>query len=250
MTVERINGRLAHQARPLTLTYGIYGNAQGSVLINLGNTRVLCSVMVQDGVPQFLRGTGTGWLTAEYALLPASTQERSQREVASLRRNHRAVEISRLIGRSLRAVVDLKSLGERTIAIDCDVLQADGGTRTAAITGAYCALKHAIVVSAHQQNNKQRLPESLMKDSISAISVGWRDGRALLDIDYQEDMAIDADFNFVMTGSGSIVEVQGAVEKAVPLSWEAVQEMQILAAQGIASFLREIEKIPVVSVIQ
>ncbi len=239
--IERYDGRTYDVVRPLALVYGVFGNALGSVLITLGNTKVLCSVMVQDGVPQFLRGTGTGWLTAEYALLPASTEDRSIRDGSSWKKNNRAIEISRLIGRSLRAVVDLKSIGEKTVYIDCDVVQADGGTRTAAITGSYYAIKHAIARSALAQ--KTVLPYSFLKEQVGAVSVGWHQGNALLDIDCQEDVSIDADFNFVMTGSGAIVEMQGCVEKTTGIPWEAVDTMRKLATKGIAEMHRVLETV-------
>ncbi len=235
--MKRLDGRLSNQVRPIKVTYGVYGNADGSVLFELGNTKVLCSVMVQDGVPQFLRGKGQGWLTAEYTMLPAATRSRTPREVITMKRNGRSVEISRLIGRSLRAVVDFSKLGERTIYVDCDVLQADGGTRTASISGAYCALYHAT-----QQLHLSKKPfASFLSGSLAAISVGWMDNQALLDINFQEDSSVEADFNFVMTGKGEIIEMQGATEKA-PLSWEAVQEMQAVARQGITDILSGVHK--------
>lgn len=238
--MERIDGRAFDEVRPIKITYGIYGNAQGSVLFELGDTRVLCSVMLQDGVPQFLRGMGRGWLTAEYTLLPASTLTRTPREAAVMKRNSRSIEISRLIGRSLRAIVDLKKLGERTIYIDCDVLQADGGTRTASISGAYCALQSA----AEKWEAEGLLPEGLLNDTLGAVSVGWTKEGPLLDINFKEDCKVDADFNFVMTGSGAVVEVQGATETR-PISWEAVDAMRTLAFKGIKDICskgRQVEK--------
>lgn len=226
--MERNDGRAADQVRPVKVTYGVYGNADGSVLFELGDTRVLCSIMLQDGVPQFLRGTGKGWLTAEYTLLPASTLTRTPREAAVMKRNSRSIEISRLIGRSLRAVVDLKKLGERTIYVDCDVLQADGGTRTAAISGSYCALQSAV----SQWIKKGVLTETIISDALAAVSVGWTAKGPLLDINFKEDCKVDADFNFVMTSLGAVVEIQGATEKA-PLPWHAVEEMKTLAFKGI-----------------
>jgi len=241
--MERMDGRAFDQVRPIKITYGIYGNAQGSALFELGNTRVLCSVMLQDGVPQFLRGMGRGWLTAEYTLLPASTLTRTPREAAIMKRNSRSIEISRLIGRSLRSVIDLKKLGERTIYIDCDVLQADGGTRTAAISGSYCALRSAATKWAQEGF----LPDDLLTDTLGAISVGWTSEGPLLDINFKEDCKVDADFNFVMTGSGAMVEVQGATE-AKPISWEAVEKMHLLAFKGIKEIcsktVQEYEKSP------
>jgi len=230
--MKRIDGRLSNQMRPIKITYGVYGNADGSVLFELGNTKVLCSVMIQDGVPQFLRGKGQGWLTAEYTMLPAATRARIPREVVTMKRNGRSIEISRLIGRSLRAVVDFSKLGERTIYVDCDVLQADGGTRSASISGAYCALYHAT-----QQLQISKKPfASFLSGSLAAISVGWMNNNALLDINFQEDSSVEADFNFVMTGKGEIIEMQGATEKA-PISWSAVEQMQAVAHKGIMEVL-------------
>jgi len=238
----RLDGRTSDQIRPVKVTYGVYGNAQGSALFEMGNTRVLCSVMLQDGVPHFLRGSGQGWLTAEYTLLPASTITRTPREASIMRRNSRSIEISRLIGRSLRSVVDLKRLGEKTIYIDCDVLQADGGTRTAAISGAYCALRHAI----ERWATKGTVSKAVLKDSLAAVSVGWVNSQALLDVNFAEDCKVDADFNFVMTGSGNIVEIQGASETS-PISWNAVLLMREVAFKGITHILAKDHEISVVS---
>ena len=235
--MKRPDGRLYGQVRPVKVTYGVYGNADGSVLFELGNTKVLCSVMIQDGVPAFLRGKGQGWLTAEYTMLPASTPIRTPREVTTMKRNNRSVEISRLIGRSLRAVIDFSKLGERTIHIDCDVLQADGGTRTASINGAYCALVAAIEKWIH--GNKSAYPRNFLRNSLAAVSVGWVNGIALLDVNFQEDTHVDADFNFVFTGTGELIEIQGNTEKD-PLPWHAVQEMKELAVQGVSSILASV----------
>lgn len=240
MTI-RVDGRKPDQVRQVKVSYGVYGNAQGSALFEMGNTRVLCSVMLQDGVPHFLRGSGQGWLTAEYTLLPASTITRTPREASIMRRNSRSVEISRLIGRSLRAVVDLKQLGEKTIYIDCDVLQADGGTRTAAISGAYCALRHAI----ERWSAEGIVTDTILQDTLAAISVGWTGGQALLDVNFAEDCRVDADFNFVMTGSGDIVEIQGATEKK-PLAWNAVLLMREMAFKGVKDILKAAQDIPFV----
>ena len=243
--MKRLDGRLSNQVRPIKVTYGVYGNADGSVLFELGNTKVLCSVMVQDGVPQFLRGKGQGWLTAEYTMLPAATRARTPREVITMKRNGRSVEISRLIGRSLRAVVDFSKLGERTIYVDCDVLQADGGTRTASISGAYCALYHAT-----QQLQLSKKPfASFLSGSLAAISVGWMNNQALLDINFQEDSSVEADFNFVMTGKGEIIEMQGATEKA-PISWGSVELMQAVASKGIAEILAVVHNDTALSPVQ
>ena len=229
---QRLDGRSDNQIRAIKLVHNVYGNSQGSVLFSLGNTKVLCSVMLQDGVPHFLRGTGQGWLTAEYSMLPAATITRSPREASIMRRNNRSIEISRLIGRSLRAVVDLKKLGEKTVYIDCDVLQADGGTRTAAINGAYCALKNAI----ERWITRGIITESLLTDSLAAISVGWMNNRALLDVNFLEDNKVDADFNFVMTGTGKVVEIQGATESS-PLDWDVVLAMRESAFKGVRDII-------------
>lgn len=231
--IKRPDGRLFNQVRPVKITYGVYGNADGSVLFELGNTKVLCSAIVQDGVPPFLRGKGQGWLTAEYTMLPASTRMRTPRETTTLKRSGRSVEISRLIGRSLRAVVDFSKLGERTIYIDCDVLQADGGTRTAAISGAYAALCQVMQQSVVKHKG---VGVDFLSDSLAAISVGWLNNGPLLDINFQEDSGIDGDFNFVMTGKGELVEIQGSTEKK-PLPWDSVQKMKVLAEKGIQEIL-------------
>jgi ribonuclease PH len=236
--VKRIDGRTPEQVRPASVTHGIYKNADGSVLFELGNTKILCSVMLQDGVPHFLRGKGAGWLTAEYTMLPAATHTRTQREISTMRRNGRSIEISRLIGRSLRAIVDLKKLGERTIYIDCDVLQADGGTRTASITGAYCALRHAVEI----WKLEGKVSGKFLLDTLGAVSVGLSDDKVLLDINYEEDRSIDADFNFVMTGSGKVVEIQGATESA-PFEWAKVEQMRVLAQKGIKEILTQVDEL-------
>lgn len=241
--MKRIDGRLSDQMRPVRVTYGVYGNADGSALFELGNTKVLCSVMVQDGVPQFLRGKGQGWLTAEYTMLPAATRARTPREVITMKRNGRSVEISRLIGRSLRAIIDFSALGERTLYVDCDVLQADGGTRTASISGAYCALYHA----TQQLALAKKSYASFLSGSLAAISVGWNQNEALLDVNFQEDSSVEADFNFVMTGTGQVVEVQGATEKG-PLSWNAVEKMKDVAQEGIIQILSIVHTAPVPAV--
>lgn len=228
----RVDGRTKDQLRPIRITHGIVGNADGSVLFELGDTRVICTVTLQEGVPHFLRGTGTGWLTAEYALLPAATFPRSQREATAQRRNNRSIEISRLLGRALRAVIEFKHCGERTIFVDCDVIQADGSTRVAAISGAYCALLQAVGV----WKEKGIITKPIIVDSLAAVSVGWDGKQALLDLNFTEDQKIVADFNFVMTGSSKIIEIQGATEER-PIAWQAVQEMQMIAAQGIQEVL-------------
>lgn len=236
--MKRLDGRTTEQVRPASVTYNIHGNAHGSVLFALGNTKVLCSVMIQDGVPPFLRGKGTGWLTAEYAMLPAATAVRTPRESATMKSNGRSIEISRLIGRSLRSIVDLSKIGERTIYVDCDVLQADGGTRTAAITGAYCALRHAVDI----WKLEGKISQTFLRDTLGAVSVGLSKGAVLLDINYEEDSTIDADFNFVMTGSGKVVEIQGATE-SVPFEWAVVEQMRALAYKGIQDILSTVDEL-------
>jgi ribonuclease PH len=221
MTVVR-EGRGRDELRPLELLTDFVEQAAGSVLISFGRTRVLCTVSVEDGVPRWLAGTGRGWMTAEYGMLPASTGMRTQREASAGRQKGRTVEIQRLVGRSLRAVYDLDALGERTIWIDCDVIQADGGTRTAAISGAWVALARA----ARQLG----LPEP--SDLVGAVSVGIVDGEPRLDLDYEEDSAAEVDMNVVMTGDGRLVEVQATAER-VAFTREQLDRLVDLAAAGI-----------------
>jgi ribonuclease PH len=200
--------RGADELRPLEITCGVVKNADGSALIRVGDTHVICTAKLVAGVPQWLRGAKRGWLTAEYSLLPASTTTRTPREAAQGRQSGRTMEIQRLIGRSLRAVTDLGSLGERTIYIDCDVLQADGGTRTASISGAYVALYLALSGLARQEG----MPDLPLFDSVAAVSVGLVDGAPLLDLDYEEDLAAEVDMNTVVTGTGKLIEVQATAE--------------------------------------
>jgi len=225
----RHDGRSYNQLRPVTIHYNTFGYAAGSVLLEMGNTKVLCAVTMQNGVPPFLRGKQTGWLAAEYAMLPTSTMERSAREISLMRRNGRSSEISRLISRALRMVVNLDVLGERTITIDCDVLQADGGTRTACITGAYCALKNA---EAHWLQTKQ-IAAPILVDELAAVSVGVLGDQILLDPDFAEDSTLSADFNFVLTRSNKIVEMQGSAEKN-PITWDQYTHVVSIAQDGIA----------------
>lgn len=227
--IIRNQGRSFEQLRPLKVQYNVFGYSACSVLFEIGNTKVQCSVTLQEGVPPFLRHQGIGWLTAEYFMLPTATTTRTQRETTLPKPNGRSVEISRLISRALRSIVDLKKLGERTIIVDCDVLQADGGTRTACITAASVALEHAI---AQWVSNKQ-IPQNIMNDSIAAISAGVWKGVALLDPDFAEDSGIDADFNFVLTRTGNIVEIQGTAEKSV-ITWSQFNELQVLAVNGVS----------------
>ena len=235
--MHRKDERKYDQLRQVSLTFDQFSNAPVSVLFELGGTKVLCSVTLQSTVPPFLRGSKTGWLTAEYAMLPAATIQRTVRESSAVKRNGRSVEISRLIGRSLRAMVDLAQLGERTIVVDCDVLCADGSTRTACITAASLALQRAISywvnIGALRSNN--------ITDHIVAVSVGiTNEGQLLLDIDYREDAAITADYNIVCTRSGSLVELQGSAEgKAI--SWNSFEKIRKLAIQGITQMFTVLE---------
>ncbi len=206
----RGGGRNASEMRPVAIQRGATRHAEGSVLVSFGDTKVLCTASVADGVPSFLRGKGQGWLTAEYGMLPRATGTRSEREAVRGKQNGRTIEIQRLIGRSLRCVLDLAALGERTIQIDCDVLQADGGTRTASITGAYVALVDAV----RWIRGRFDLPADPLRDAVAAVSVGIVDGAVLLDLDYAEDSRCDTDMNVVMTGTGGFVEVQGTAEGA------------------------------------
>jgi len=223
MIVERADGRAADELRAVTIEPGYLRHAEGSALIDVGDTRVLCAASVENRVPGFLRNTGSGWVTAEYGMLPRATHTRSDR-----RQNGRAQEIQRLIGRSLRAAVDLDRLSEHTIVLDCDVLQADGGTRTAAITGAWVAMAMAI----EWMQRKQLLPSSPLRTQVAATSVGILEGTPLLDIDYAEDSAAGVDFNVVMLGSGQFVEVQGSAE-GDPFDRQQMNAIIDLAESGI-----------------
>ena len=220
----RADGRRWDELRQVKITTGVQEFAEGSVLIETGRTRVLCAVSVDDGVPPFLRGAGQGWVTAEYSMLPRSTNTRTRRETTP---RGRTQEIQRLIGRSLRAAVDMRALGERTLTADCDVLQADGGTRTAAITGAYVAVRLAVATLMKRGD----LSASPVGRAVAATSVGIVDGRALLDLDYGEDHAADVDFNVVMTDEGEFVEVQGTAESG-SFSKSALDEILALGALG------------------
>jgi ribonuclease PH len=215
-------GRRADELRPIDVVPDFVEQAHGSVLISFGRTRVLCTATMEEGVPRWLVGSGRGWLTAEYGMLPASTGERTQREARSGRQGGRTVEIQRLVGRSLRAAYDLEALGERTVWLDCDVIQADGGTRTAAITGAWIALARAA--------RKMAFP--LPSDQIGAVSVGIVDGEALLDLDYEEDSSAEVDMNVVMRGDGQLVEVQATAERNA-FSRDQLDRLMDLAADGI-----------------
>jgi ribonuclease PH len=235
--MSRADGRTADQLRPIVIERGWSEHAEGSALISFGSTKVLCTASFTSGVPRWKVGTGEGWVTAEYSMLPRATHTRSDRESVKGKQGGRTHEISRLIGRSLRAVVDVKGLGENTIVIDCDVLQADGGTRTAAITGAYVALADAIEWGKAQGFIPQR--SQPLKDSVSAISVGIIDGVPFLDLAYTEDVRAETDMNVVVTGAGHFVEVQGTAEGA-PFNREELNALLDLALKGTAE-LREIQ---------
>lgn len=231
--MTRPDGRSAGELRPVTWELGYQEWADGSVLLSMGKTRVLVAASVSEDAPRWLRGTGTGWVTGEYAMLPRATAERSPREVTKGRPGGRTQEIQRLIGRSLRAVTDLGRLGERTITVDCDVLQADAGTRTASITGGYIALALAIRGLA----DRGLVPEDVLADSVAAVSVGIVDGEGRLDLCYDEDAAADVDFNVVMTGSGDFVEVQGTAE-GTPFTRSQLDALLELASGGIAELTK------------
>ncbi len=228
--MKRTDGRAANQLRPLRIELGAQEFAEGSVLIETGKTRVLCAVSIEERVPGFLRGSGQGWITAEYSMLPRSTTTRTPRES---REGGRVREIQRLIGRSLRAAVDLRRLGERTLTVDCDVLQADGGTRTAAITGAYVALRQALDGLVR----REAVPELPLRSAVAAVSVGIVDGGVLLDLCYEEDVRADADFNVVMTDRAEFVEVQGTAEGQT-FSKATLDEVLRLAEQGVGDLLQ------------
>lgn len=228
----RADGRTNDQLRPITIERGWSEQAEGSALISFGRTKVLCTASFTNGVPRWLNGKGRGWVTAEYAMLPRSTNERMDREAVKGKIGGRTHEISRLIGRSLRAVIDTKALGENTIVIDCDVLQADGGTRTAAITGAYVALADAIEWARGKKFISQKA--SPLTDSVSAVSVGIIDGVPMLDLAYVEDVRAETDMNVVVTGGGSFVEVQGTAEGA-PFDRRELDSLLDLAVGGAAS---------------
>lgn len=228
----RPDGRRADEMRPVTIARDFIRHAEGSVLITVGETRVVCTASVEDKVPQFLRETGQGWVTAEYGMLPRSTKARTLRETSTGRPSGRTFEIQRLVGRSLRGVTDLPALGERTIWIDCDVIQADGGTRTAAISGAFIALADAL----HTLRENGRIAKLPLKDFVAATSVGVVEGQAMLDLCYAEDAIADVDMNVVMTGSGKFIEVQGTAEEA-PFDRSQLDAMLQLAGSGIQQLI-------------
>ena len=221
--IQREGGRRTDELRPLTIEPDFLEQAHGSALISLGRTRVLCTATLEDGVPRWMMGRRKGWLTAEYSMLPASTGQRTPREASQGKQKGRTVEIQRLIGRAMRAVADMEALGERTLWLDCDVLQADGGTRCAGISGVYVAAKRAL--------DRMGLGRALV-DTVAAVSVGIVDGEPLLDLDYVEDSSAEVDLNVVMTGSGRLVEVQATAEGA-PFSRDELDDMLALGAQGV-----------------
>jgi ribonuclease PH len=228
----RTDGRKADELRKMKITRNYLKSAEGSVLIEMGDTKVICTATVDETVPPFLRGKGTGWVTSEYAMLPRSTQQRVQRERNKV--GGRTYEIQRLIGRSLRSVVDMDALGERSILIDCDVIQADGGTRTASITGAYVALVDAL----HTLKKRGKIKTIPVTDHLAAVSVGIVNGKPMLDLCYTEDSSAEVDMNLVMTGKGKIVEVQGTAEKE-PFSKAQLSAMLGLGEKGIKKLIRK-----------
>ena len=229
----RASGRNNNSMRDVRIDMDYTKHAEGSVQISVGDTRVLCTCTVEDKVPPFLNHMNQGWVTAEYGMLPSATTTRSAREAARGKQSGRTIEIQRLIGRSLRSVVNLSLLGSRTLMIDCDVIQADGGTRTASITGGFLALASAVI----KLMDRKLLPFSPLQDYVAATSVGVVDGAACLDLDYREDSKAEVDMNLVMTGRGYYVEVQGTAEKT-PFSPEQLQQLQQLGAQGIGQLVR------------
>jgi len=236
MTTPRPDGRQPSELRPVSIETGTIRHAEGSARISLGGTQVLCTASVEDRVPPFLKGSGSGWITAEYGMLPRATHTRSPREAATGRQGGRTHEIQRLIGRSLRGVVELRGLGERTITLDCDVLQADGGTRCAAITGACVALSIALAKLVRERT----LPRWPMRETVAAVSVGLCAGQAVLDLAYEEDSEADVDCNVVGTATGSFVEIQATAERR-PFSNERLSELLALARGGLHR-LREVQE--------
>ncbi len=234
----RSDGRKPNQLRPLTITPSYIKTADGSVLIEMGDTRVICTAKMEERVPPFLRNSGKGWITAEYGMLPGSSQQRIGRESSRGKVGGRTHEIQRLIGRSLRSIADLKSFGERSVWIDCDVIQADGGTRTASITGAYIALMEAVRV----WRERGILNADPVQDAVAAVSIGIVDGKILLDLCYEEDSKADVDMNFVMTGTGKFIEVQGTAESA-PFTKKQMERMAEIAHQGIKELLQAQKKV-------
>jgi ribonuclease PH len=236
-TVARKNKRAFNQLRRLRVTYNIFDFADGSLLFECGRTKIMCAVTLQHGVPQFMRGEKSGWLTAEYAMLPAATRPRTVRDAHGSRPNQRNVEISRLIGRALRAVCDLSVLGEYTITVDCDVLQADAGTRTASISAASVA----IALAQEVWLKKGFISAPVLKEKIAAVSIGYMQGSLILDPDYSEDSVMDADVNFILTASKNLIEVQGGAEKN-QFSWATLHDMYELACHGVEEIFTFFER--------
>ena len=225
----RSDGRPLDQLRPITITRDFTCYAEGSVLIEFGNTKVICNASIEAGVPSFLRGKETGWITAEYGMLPRSTGSRMQREASQRKQGGRTMEIQRLIGRSLRSSINMDLLGENTIVIDCDVIQADGGTRTASITGGYVALEDAV----NSAINEGLIESNPIKEMIASVSVGIQEGNALLDLNYKEDSTAETDMNVVMTNKNNFIEIQGTSEKR-PFTYQELEQMLDLAKKGIS----------------
>lgn len=228
MSSARLGGRGAEELRSLDIIASVAPHAEGSALIKMGNTHVLCTATVEEKVPGWMKGKGSGWVTAEYSMLPRATKQRTQREAVQGKQGGRTVEIQRLIGRSLRSVMNLKALGERQIIVDCDVILADGGTRCASITGGYVAMAQAI----HKLREQDRLSRDPIEAAVAAISVGVVKGQPLLDIDYSEDSSADVDFNVVMTDQHAFVEIQGTAEKS-PFTPATLDELLVLASTGL-----------------
>lgn len=234
----RPSGRTASQIRPISFTRQFTAHAEGSVLVEFGNTKVLCTASVEEGVPRFMKGQGKGWITAEYGMLPRATHTRNDREAARGKQGGRTMEIQRLIGRALRTAVDLKLLGENTITIDCDVIQADGGTRTASITGACVALVDAL----NFMRAKGLIKTNPLNFMVAAVSVGVYKGTAVADLDYAEDSNAETDMNIVMTETGKIIEIQGTAEEA-PFSFEEMQQMMELGKHAIREIIDEQKRV-------
>jgi ribonuclease PH len=236
--MTRADGRAPDQLRPVRMELDFITSATGSVLFEIGSTRVICTAMVEESVPPWMRGRGTGWVTSEYGMLPGSTDQRKQRDATRGKQDGRTVEIQRLVGRSLRSIVDFAALGERTVWIDCDVIQADGGTRCAAICGGYVAIARAFRKLVYSGS----LARTPLTGSVAAISVGIVDGEPLLDLPYAEDSRAEVDMNVVMTGAGELIEVQATAEKT-PLGRASLDRMLELAATGIGEIAREQERV-------
>ncbi|HEX5793057.1 MAG TPA: ribonuclease PH [Rheinheimera sp.] len=234
----RPSGRTAQQIRPITFTRQFTAHAEGSVLVEFGNTKVICTASVIEGVPRFMKGQGKGWVTAEYGMLPRATHTRNDREAARGKQGGRTMEIQRLIGRALRTAVDLKLLGENTITIDCDVIQADGGTRTASITGACVALVDAL----NFMRAKGMIKTNPLNFMVAAVSVGIYKGTAVADLDYAEDSNAETDMNIVMTETGKVIEIQGTAEEA-PFSFEEMQQMMDLGKHAIREIIDEQKRV-------